>query len=181
MVIGGQESYQRYPDLQAIVDELVRYDKMTESGLQAESVEDVQDACKEFALNKSTFLSMVWTLLIHDHRDLSLESITGEIKQTKRVWKKDGLCLDWQADFLRLATRMTTAPSIVDAELPEDLPRLKMPQPALMSNRRISKQSSAGVITTGGHFNSGKTSCRHEDIDYLPAHQGMSKEEVDGS
>ena len=47
-------------------------------------------------------------------------------------------------------------------------------------NRRISKQSPSGAIfTAGGNYNSGKTPCRHEDIDYLEKYQVMSKEEVD--
>ena len=45
--------------------------------------------------------------------------------------------------------------------------------------RRISKESPAGVVCQGGHYNSGKTACKHEDIDYLTGFQGMSKEEVD--
>lgn len=110
---------QEFPELQITMDEVVRHERKTSSGLQAESVKNIQDAGMKFAsANPSTFLITVWKLLVHSHRYLRLESTTGEVERTKRARKKDGLCLNWQ---LRLAPPTPTAPRTQGASARSDI------------------------------------------------------------
>ena len=45
-------------------------------------------------------------------------------------------------------------------------------------NRRISKLDLHGTVVLGGNFDVRRTSCSHEEIDYLPAFHGMTREQV---
>lgn len=46
-------------------------------------------------------------------------------------------------------------------------------------NRRIAKVDIAGRTVLGGNYHVRRTACKHENIDYLAAFRGMSKQEVD--
>lgn len=48
-------------------------------------------------------------------------------------------------------------------------------------NRRISKESQHGEVVLGGAYETRRTACRHDDIDYIPRYQGMSAEEVNAA
>lgn len=45
-------------------------------------------------------------------------------------------------------------------------------------NRRVSKETPDGMVVVGGNYNHKKTACKHDDIDYLPAYQGMTNDQV---
>ena len=46
-------------------------------------------------------------------------------------------------------------------------------------NRRIAKVDVAGRVVLLGSFDVKRTACKHEDIDYIPKYQGLTKQEVD--
>lgn len=140
---GEKEAYEKYPELQATVNELVGYDRIAESGLQEESLMEFQHTCRDWAKgDKTAFLALVWTELIRDRRDLVLKSsTTGEIERTERAWKEDGLCFEWEVDFSCLATPAPpTASKTAYQKLLEEegLARSKkVPRPSLTCGLRV--------------------------------------------